>query len=175
MKHSTVTARSFFLTVFWSPIERLESAKAIALVAGFFQYLTTDAFAGAFCLVFVAGVADYVIGVRTAKLLKTYSPVLAQTGWLGKMCGFCFIWLIRGLEFYIRGQGGPDFHGAFATGAALSLFAVDLSSIAHHREELGASKIPFWDDLIGWVNRFAKSKLPPDPAALARRAEDPKP
>jgi hypothetical protein len=165
MKHSTATAKSFFLGVFWSPIERIDSAKIVALFGAFFQYLLTDAFAGAFFLVFVAGSLDFVIGVRAAKITNTFETARAHLGALGKMTGWALLWLIYALEFYVRAQGGPDLHGALATGAALSLLVVDLQSIAHHREELGGKPIPFLDDVFAWVQRFAMRKLPPDSAA----------
>lgn len=176
MKHPPTSS---FLSVFLSPLERLESAKVIAIIAACFQYLLTDAFAGAFVLVFVAGVADYRIGVKAAKLLKQYDPIAAHRGWLGKMSGFCLLLMIRALEYYLRGQGF-DWHGALATGVALSLFVVDLQSIAHHREELGAQPIPVLSSLLAWlqnwIQRMTESKLPSPPAVdtPARRAEDAK-
>jgi hypothetical protein len=173
------TPNSSFLSVFLSPLERLESAKVIAVIAACFQYLVSDAFAGAFVLVFIAGVADYLIGVRAARLLDQYNSLIAHRGWLGKMSGFCLLLMIRALEYYLRGQG-LDWHGAIATGIALSLFVVDLQSIAHHREELGAKPIPVLSSLLSWfqtwIQRMTEAKLPAAPADTpARRVEDVKP
>lgn len=165
MKHTPASPAAPLFAVFWSPLGRLESAKLIAVLAAIAQYLMTDAFAGAFILVFVAGLMDYRIGVRSAKLMKLYDPLIAHRGWLGKMSGFCLLLLIRALEFYLHGQGFLDTHAALATGVALSLFAVDVQSIAHHREELGLQPIPALGDLISFVQRFARSKIPPDSAS----------
>src|SRR5689334_10466005 len=115
-QHHHASPTSPLLSVFVSPIARLDSAKVVAAIAAAVQFVITDAFAGAFILVFVAGVADYWIGVKAARaqVPSAYDSAIAHRGWLGKMSGFVLLLLIRALEFYVQGQGLPTTHGALA-------------------------------------------------------------
>jgi hypothetical protein len=166
--------------VLLSPFDRLEAgatwAKASAAIGAAAQYAYHDAFLGALVFVIVSGVADYIVGVRAARLTGVYDVQLAHRGALGKISGLLLLLLVRSFEHYLYLQGlTPNTRGIMATAIAISLFAVDLQSIAHHREEMGAQPIPVLGRVLGWFQAFAGSKIPPDPAAPARRAEDPKP
>jgi hypothetical protein len=167
--------------VFLSPFDHLEMTpswgKVVAAITAIYQFIRTDAFSGALLLVVLIGMIDYWLGVRAAKASKTYNTVIAHNGAMGKICGVILLFLVRLLEGYIHAQGLGDTHGAAATAIAVSLFAVDLQSIAHHREEFGASRIPVLSAALAWLEKFADSKIPepPDPAPPRRRAQDPKP
>lgn len=166
--------------VLFSPFDRLEAgatwAKASAALGAVFQYAYHDAFLGALAFVLVGSMADYVLGVKAARITGTYSADTAKRGALGKAAGLLLLLLIRSFEHYLFLQHiTPNTRGVMATAVAVSLFAVDLQSIAHHREELGAQPIPVLGRLLSWMQAFAGSKIPPDPAAPARRADDPKP
>lgn len=166
--------------VLLSPFDRLEAggswAKAMAGIGALAQYAYHDAFVGALLFVIVSGIVDYIVGVRAARLTGTYDVQVAHRGALGKISGLLLLLLVRSFEHYLFLQGlTPNTRGIMATAIAISLFAVDLQSIAHHREELGAQPIPVLGAVLGWIQKFAASKVPPDPAAPARRAEDPKP
>lgn len=169
-----------FSAVLLSPFDRLEMApswgRIVAAAGAIYQYVRTDAFSGALLLVVFIGMVDYWLGVKAAKSTKSYDPVIAHRGAMGKICGVLLLFMIRLVESYIQAQGLGDTHGAAATAIAISLFAVDLQSIAHHREEFGAQPIPVLGAVLGWLQRIASSRVPPDPASMpARRAEDPKP
>ena len=167
-------------TVLFSPFERLDMnplwGKAMALLAALYQYLRTDAFSGALLLVVFIGIVDYWLGVKAAKSTKTYDPVIAHRGAMGKISGVLLLFLVRVLEGFIQAQGWGDTHGAAATAIAISLFAVDLQSIAHHREEFGAQPIPLLGAFLSWIQRLASSRIPDVPADTpTRRVDDPQP
>jgi holin family protein len=173
-----------FSAVFLSPFDRLEQgpvwAKAIGAIGAIYQYLRTDAFSGALLLVVFIGMIDYWLGVKAAKSTNSYDPIVAHRGVMGKICGVLLLFLVRLVEGYIGAQGLGDTKGAAATAIAISLFAVDLQSIAHHREAFGAQPIPILSAVLAWIQRLATamfaSRLPPDlPGTPQRRAEDPKP
>lgn len=166
--------------VLYSPFERLEMnplwGKAMAMLGALYQYLRTDAFSGALLLVVAVGIVDYWLGAKAAKLTKTYDPVVAHRGAMGKISGVVLLFLVRVLEGFIQVQGWGDTHGAAATAIAISLFAVDLQSIAHHREEFGAQPIPLLGAFLSWVQRLASAKIPAPPADTpSRRVDDPQP
>lgn len=181
MYYSTFRRDARFSAVFLSPLERLEvtptSGKVFAAIAGIYQYLRTDAFSGALLLVIFIGMVDYWLGVKAAKSTNSYDPVIAHRGVMGKICGVLLLFLVRLVESYIQAQGLGNTHGAAATAIAISLFAVDLQSIEHHREEFGAAPIPVISAILAWLQRLASDRIPaaPDPAAPARRVDDPKP
>jgi hypothetical protein len=173
LKLSNKDAR--FSAVFLSPLDRIASSstwtKIFAAAGAVYQYVRTDAFAGALFFVIAAGIVDYWIGVKAAKSTKppTYDPLVAHRGALGKVTGVLLLLFIRAFEHYLHLQGLlADFHGMGATALAISLFAVDLQSIAHHREELGAQAIPVWGAVMSWLQRIASSKLPPRSRRLDR-------
>jgi hypothetical protein len=169
-----------FSTVLLSPFDRLDMnpvwGKVIAAIAAIYQYLRTDAFSGALFLVVAVGIIDYWLGVKAAKSTKTFDPVVAHRGAMGKISGVLLLFLVRILEGFIQAQGWGNTKGAAATAIAISLFAVDLQSIAHHREEFGAQPIPVLGVVLAWIQRFASGKVPADlpPGTPTRRAEDPK-
>jgi hypothetical protein len=170
-----------FSTVLLSPFDRLETnplwGKGLAGVGALIQYLRTDAFSGALLLVVAVGIVDYWLGVKAAKSTKTFDPVVAHRGAMGKISGVLLLFLVRILEGFIQAQGWGNTKGAAATAIAISLFAVDLQSIAHHREEFGAQPIPVLGAVLAWIQRFATGKVPIDlpPGTPTRRADDPKP
>lgn len=166
--------------VLFSPFDRLEAggnwAKAMAPIGALAQYAYHDAFIGALAFVIVSGIADYIVGVRAARLTGAYDVQLAHRGALGKISGLLLLLLVRSFEHYLYLQGlTPNTRGIMATAIAISLFAVDLQSIAHHREEMGAQPIPVLGTVLAWLQRLASSRMPPDPApppTPGRRAED---
>lgn len=152
-----------FSSILLSPFDRLDMnpvwGKAMALLAGLYQYLRTDAFSGALLMVVAVGMVDYWLGVRAAKSTKTFDPVIAHRGAMGKISGVLLLFLVRILEGFIQAQGWGNTKGAAATAIAISLFAVDLQSIAHHREEFGAAPIPVLSPALSWLQRVAASLL----------------
>jgi hypothetical protein len=166
--------------VLLSPFDRLDMnpiwGKAMALLAALYQYIRTDAFSGALLLVVFIGIVDYWLGVKAAKSTKTYDAVIAHRGAMGKISGVLLLFLVRVLEGFVQAQGWGDTKGAAATAIAISLFAVDLQSIAHHREEFGAQPIPVLGAILSWIQRLASSRVPPAPVDTpTRRSDDAKP
>lgn len=163
MKYPMSAKDAPFSAVFLSPFERLELnpnwGKVVAATGAVYQYLRTDAFSGALLLVVAVGIIDYWLGVKAAKSTKppTYDPVIAHRGAMGKVSGVLLLFLIRILEGFIQAQGWGNTKGAAATAIAISLFIVDLQSIAHHREEFGAQPIPLVSPFLTWVQRLISS------------------
>lgn len=164
MRYTLSAKDAPFSAVFLSPFERLELnpswGKVLAALAAVYQYLRTDAFSGALLLVVAVGIVDYWLGVKAAKSAKTFDPVIAHRGAMGKISGVLLLFLIRILEGFIQVQGWGNTKGAAATAIAISLFVVDLQSIAHHREEFGAQPIPLVSPFLAWVQRFLAQMLP---------------
>jgi hypothetical protein len=170
--------------VFIAPIDRLETVptwgKAIALIAAMVQFVQQSAFVSALLMVLLASLADYLVGVRAARLTNSFNPLVAKKGLYGKIVGVFLLFAIRGAEGFLsnRGWAGPHgTHGMAATAVAISLFAVEVQSIAHSRELLGAAPIPVLGKVLEWLQRFADSKVPdpPDPANQGRRSTDVQP
>lgn len=178
MKYSIRRHDAPLSAILLSPLERIEHAPVAVRVFGVagaaWQYLTTSAFTVALFLVFITAVFDYVLGVKASRWAGTYTPQAAHRGALGKMAGLGIAMLIRVLEHFILVQGLGDTKGMLATAVALSLFATDIQSIAHHRESFGAKPIPVLSSVLEWIQRFASSRIPgpPDSAAPQRRAGD---
>jgi hypothetical protein len=152
-------------TVLVSPVDRIVDsplwARALALLIGGWQFATNAPFAVLCYLVVAAGIVDYWFGVKRAKLFHTYDPSLAHRGAMGKIAGVALVLFVRVLEAWLLLAGLIDTHGALATGLAVSLVAVDLQSVAHHREAFGAPPIPFLSALLEYLQRLASSKIPP--------------
>jgi hypothetical protein len=170
MKFGIARSDAPMTTVLFSPLSRLKAVPAWEITPALgasAQLLYHDAFFGALILVFFGGIFDFVLGVRVAKLTPgVYSTVVAQRGFYGKVSGILLLLLIRALEHYLQLQGIiPNLRGMVATAVAISLFAVDLQSIAHHREEFGAQRIPILSRLFDWLQRISESLFPPDSAA----------
>jgi hypothetical protein len=127
-------------------------------------------------MVVAVGMIDYWLGVKAAKSTKpsSFDPVVAHRGAMGKVSGVLLLFLVRILEGFVQTQGWGNTKGAAATAIAISLFAVDLQSIAHHREEFGAQPIPVLGAVLGWIQRLASGRVPEVPAAdtPARRVDD---
>ena len=162
MQNAPVERGAQLWGVFVTPLDRIWSAKSIALTTGVVDYLLTDAFGGAIALAFLSGIWDYRTSIKAAKLLGKFDTAAAQRAWLGKTTGLSLAILVRALEFYIQGQGF-DTHGAAATAIALSLFAVDLETTSHCREQMGLPPIPVLGRILKWVRDLADSKVPPAP------------
>ena len=129
--------------------------------AGLLALVCREALVGILVLQFLAGVADYWYGVRTAKLRGTYSPLVAHAGAVGKSAGIVLVFLVRGAEWWASAFGlVPDTRGWVAVTIAASLFLVDLQSIANHREELGARPIPVLSRLLELAQALLAKKLP---------------
>lgn len=152
-------------TILSSPIDRiLDSpvwARGLALLVGIWQFATNDAFAHICYLVVAAGVIDYWFGVKRARAFNLYDPSMAHRGALGKIAGVVLVLFVRVLEAWLQLAGIVNTHGVLATGLAVSLVAVDLQSVAAHREAFGAPPIPFLSALLGYLQRLASSKIPP--------------
>jgi hypothetical protein len=104
--------------VLLSPFDRLEAgatwAKASAAIGAAAQYAYHDAFIGALLFVIVSGVADYIVGVRAARLTAVYDVQLAHRGALGKISGLLLLLLVRSFEHYLYLQGlTPNTRGSW--------------------------------------------------------------
>lgn len=174
MKYDLARPDARLSAVLLSPLERMEWTtlptwgKILAGIGALAQLLIADAFVGALLLVIVIGMADYIVGVKAARMANDYDPQAAHRGAMGKMSGILILLLIRAVEGWVSFQGLGNTKGAAATAVAISLFAVDLQSIAHHRESFGAKPIPVLGRLLEWIQDFANSRLP-DPAGTPRR------
>lgn len=164
-----------------APLERVEQApiwvRFVSLGAAAYQYVTTSAFTVALFLVVIAATFDYILGVKAARFAGTFTPKAAHAGLTGKWAGLGIAMFIRIFEYFILVMGLGDTKGMVATAVAISLFASDLQSIAHHRERFGAKPIPVLSAALEWMQRFAASKVPsppavPAPATPQRRKDD---
>lgn len=176
MQYTTISHRDARLSaVLLSPFDRLESGplwgRTFAVFGAIYQFIRTDAFSGALLLVIAIAVVDYWLGVKAAKSTNTYDPVIAHRGVMGKISGILLLFLVRLVEGYIQVQGLGNTRGAAATAIAISLFAVDLQSIAHHREAFGAAPIPVLSSLLAWLQRIASSRIPDSPADTPARRD----
>lgn len=178
MKYSIRKHDARLSAILLAPLERVEHApiwiRVFALAGAAWQYVTTSAFSVALFLVFVAAVFDYILGVKASKWNGTYTPRAAHAGLVGKIAGLGIAMFIRIFEYFILVQGLGDTKGMLGTAVAISLFASDMQSIAHHRERFGAKPIPVLSAALEWIQRFASSKIPspPDPNTPQRRAGD---
>lgn len=178
MKYSMRRHDARLAAALLSPLDRVEHlstwGKVFAFGGAIWQYATTSAFSVALFLVLIAAIADYLLGVKASKWNGTYTPQAAHRGALGKMTGLLIAMLLRTVEYFILVQGLGDTKGMLATAVALSLFASDLQSIAHHRESFGAKPIPVLSSALEWIQRLAASRIPgpPDPNTPQRRAGD---
>jgi hypothetical protein len=147
-----------------SPLERLDDAplwgRVLAALGFVWQLLRSDRFAGAAALVVLCGVVDYFVGVRAATSQGRYDPRVAHAGAMGKMSGILLLLLVRAVEGWLLAQSFLDTKGGIATALAVSLIAVDLQSIAHHRETFGARPIPVISNILGWLQALAASRVP---------------
>jgi len=158
--------------VLLTPVERAADVpawgKLLALAAAAYSWLRSDMFAGALLLTIVAAAFDYWVGVKAAKHTDTYDPGLAHGGAMSKVSGVLLLLLLRGAEAWALSQVGvADTRGAVATAVAVSLFTVDLQSIAHHRESFGAPPIPVLSKVFAWLHAVAGGKVPASHAAPA--------
>lgn len=173
-----------FSAILLSPFERLEDSlpswgRVFAAAVAMYQYLIADALTPALFLVLMSGAVDYWVGVRVARSLGKYDPQIAHRGFHGKVAGVLLVLLVRVFENYVRQLSMVDTKGAVAAAICISLFAVDLQSIAHHREMLGAKPIPILSAVLNWIQQIASSRIPvgsgspPEPATPQRRSTDP--
>ena len=188
MKHTAASPTASFLSVFYSPLERIDSssnwAKAFGFLAGAYQYIRNDAFLSALVLVALIGVVDYVLGIKAARSKGIpWNRDVAYRGAMGKISGLILLGLLRTVEHWLYLQAiVPHTRGMFATAIAISLVAIDLQSIAQHRETFGAQPIPVLGAFLAWLQSVASSlasaimsaKSPPDPSPPAPPAEEPR-
>lgn len=167
MLMNTSSETRLTLSAVLTPIQRAEDApvwgKLLGLLFAVWQYVTHDLFGGALLLVFVTGAFDYLLGVKAAKHAGTYDPKVAHAGFIGKLSGMVLIFILHFFEHWARLHGFIDTKGALAIALAISLFAVDLQSIAHHRESFGARPIPVLSNIFSWLQALAGKKVPPTP------------
>lgn len=153
-----------------SPFRRIfetpEAGAATAVLVALWQWITGDAFHAALALVLVTALIDYMTGTVTAHVLGEYKSGIAYTGFLSKLLGLVLVLVVRALEGFIAVTGFLDSRGAIATAAAVSLIAVDIVSIAKHRQRLGGEPIPFVTALTDWIQSAILEKLP------GKRAKD---
>jgi phage-related holin len=151
-------------SVLASPFRRLletpEAGALTALVVALWQWITGEPFHAALALVLVTACVDYMAGTVTAHVLGEYKSGIAYTGFLSKLLGLVLVLMVRALEGFIAITGFIDSNGAIATAAAVSLIAVDIVSIAKHRQRLGGEPIPFITALTDWIQTSILEKLP---------------
>lgn len=164
---STSSETRLTLSALMTPLQRVEDAptwgKLLGVLLAVWQYVTHDLFGGALLLVFVTGAVDYVLGIKAAKHAGTYDPKIAHAGFIGKLSGMLLIFILHFFEHWARLHSFIDTRGALAIALAISLFAVDLQSIAHHRESFGARPIPVLSNILGWLQALASKRVPPAP------------
>lgn len=162
MKINTVYELRFF-DALTAPIDRLSLlppwVKLTAILAALVQYIEHDAFGFALFILIASGVFDYYYGVKAARYLGKYDPMLAHAGAMGKLGGVLLLFLVRLIEHYIHVQGLLDTHGAAATAVAVSLIAMDIQSVAHHRESFGARPIPILSALLSRFQSVVSAKV----------------
>lgn len=155
------------IDVLMSPVERLVTAPpwawCVGMCATAFQVLSKDIFSGAIILVFIVGIVDYLFGFKAAKLRGDYQPSLAHAGAMGKISGLILLLVLRLIEGWLWLTNIIDTGGIVATAVAVSLIAVDIQSIAHHRESFGAKPIPVLSQALAWIQNIFTSRIPKQP------------
>lgn len=151
--------------ILYAPLQRLDSVPGwgwvLAVIAGAWEYISTDAFSKILALVVLTGAADYYLGAKSARLRGRFSPVTAQMGVHGKVAGIVLLLLVRLFEGWAQQHGFVALNGGVATALAVALFAVDVQSISHHRELFGATPLPLLGGVLAWIRGVATVKLPP--------------
>lgn len=162
--HMRISLDYRLVDVLASPVDRIQStppwAWCVGACAAAFQLVKEEAFVGAIMLVFIVGVFDYVVGVKAARMNREYNSDIARAGAMGKMSGLILLLLLWLIEHWIRVIGVIDTGGMVATAVAVSLIAVDLQSIAHHRESFGAKPIPVLSQVLNWLQDVFTNKIP---------------
>lgn len=145
----------------------------LAWVGGFWQWLRGDAFSSLLALIVAIAAADYYYGVKSARLHKRFSPVLAQRGWHGKVSGVVLLLGVRLFEGWAASSALIDSKGGIATALGIALLTVDLQSIAHHRESFGAAPIPVLSNVLVWMRALGSVRdVAPPPPPSPHRPED---
>jgi phage-related holin len=151
-------------SVLGAPFKRLfdtpEIGAGAALLVACWQWITGEPFHAALALMLVTAAIDYIAGTVTAHVLGEYKAGIAYNGALSKLLGLVLVLIVRALEGFIALTGFLDSNGAIATAAAVSLIAVDIVSIAKHRQRLGGEPIPFITALTDWLQTAVLEKLP---------------
>lgn len=136
------------------------------VLAGAWQTVSADTFTRLLFLILVAASADYLFGVKSAKHRGVYDPRIAHGGAIGKVAGLVLVLLLRGIEGWLLLSDFVDSRGAIATTVGVALLSVDLQSIAHHREALGAPPVPVLSHALAWLRGLTTPKTvlpgPPD-------------
>jgi Bacteriophage holin family len=150
-----------------SALARLEDAPAwawiLGVAAGAWQYVSTSTFTQLLFLVVAASVADFWFGRKSARFAGQYDPRVAHMGAVGKAAGLVILLLIRLVEGWLFNADWIDSRGALATMVGMALVAVDLQSMAHHREALGATPIPVLSHALAWFKSLAATRVPAPP------------
>lgn len=164
--HMANTLPSFWASIL-APLQRIDTTpvwgQVLSAAAMAWTVVTHDMFAGALVLVLISALFDYWIGVKAAKFKGLYDSHRAHAGVSSKMSGILLLMMIRLAEFWGGQHVLLNTKGAIATAVAISLFAVDVQSISHHREEMGASPIPVLGRVIALLQGLASSKVPGPP------------
>lgn len=172
MHHTTISRDDARLSaVLLAPVNRLLEhelpawGKIVVAIGASFQFVMSDAFYGAVVLLFVAYMLDHAVGVARARLISdNYDALRARRGAMTKALELVILGILRLLEHYLIQQGLTDTKGALATAVALGFFVVNLQSIVHHREALGAKPVPVLGALIDWLTRLTTARIPSLPA-----------
>lgn len=143
---------SVFHDTLRAPFYRLETTpawgKELAVLGSIVQFIRHDTFTGALLLLFGSSVIDYIIGVKVAKIEGSYMPIVAHRGMMEKITGLILVLILRAFEHFLELQDVLNTRGILSSGVALSLLAVEIQSIAHHREILGGRPIPILSTIL---------------------------
>lgn len=155
--------------IWLAPFERLtETPPQIVPLAGLtalWTYVKADTFWGALCILVLCAGFDYIVGRQAAKLRPVghphaYNPKLAHAGAMGKLTGIVLVLLVRVLEGWLEIHGYAALgSGGIATALTVSLIAVDLQSIDHHRKSFGAAPIPVLSHILNGLQSLASSRV----------------
>lgn len=160
MRLPPATEPRLSFAAFGAPFQRLADIPGWGwvwgILAGAAQLVREDLFVGALCLLLIASGADYYFGRRVAKHRHDYNPALARAGAWGKAMAIALLILVRLFEYWGTEHRVVPTKGFVATAIAVGLFALELESIAHHREALGARPIPLLGQVIGLIRSAAE-------------------
>lgn len=165
--------RAEFGAIVFTPIERLMAApdwaKLVAASVGVGQFLYNDLLSVSIAFMLACAAGDWYAGTKVAKLDGVYSSVAATRGTSTKVISLILVGIVWLGELVIRRAGG-DTGGMLTVIAAVAYGVNDAMSMVHHREALGAGRIPIVSAIIERIGALMGSKLPPGPPTPQRRA-----
>jgi fluoride ion exporter CrcB/FEX len=139
-------------------------AKATAAASFVWQYVSTDMFGGALAISMLASLLEYLFWVSASKKAGEFTMATARANVVSKLAGISLALLIRVIEAWAEVHKIISTHGGLGTAVAVSLIAIELQSLAHHRETFGGKPLGVVNLISGWLAKWAESRVPKEPS-----------